>query len=339
MNKMVSIVIPCRNEEKYIERCLLSIIKQTYPQQFIKTYVVDGLSNDNSPEIIKCFSQQHSNVHYLINSKKTTPFALNEGIKLSFDCDYIMILGAHAELHADYIEKAVRILEENASIDCVGGILENVSENIVTEAISFSLSSVFGVGSAHFRTGMKEGYVDTVAFGMYCKNVFEKIGLFDEELIRNQDDEFNFRLVKNGGKIWLSKELKARYFVRSSFKKLFKQYFQYGYWKVYVNRKHKSLTNIRQLVPFAFVSFLILFGFLSFFSGVIFLILITVIVLYLALALFFSLKYYHNFFNNLKMIWAYFIVHTGYGLGYMLGIIDFLIFRKKMNKKDETLTR
>jgi|YNPMSStandDraft_1061717.scaffolds.fasta_scaffold00265_3 glycosyltransferase involved in cell wall biosynthesis len=336
--KMVSIVIPCRNEEKYIEKCLLSIINQSYPQQFLKIFVVDGLSTDKSPEIIQHYSKKYSNIHYSTNTHKTTPFALNIGIKLSLDCDYIMILGAHAELRLDYIEKAVNILNKNPEIDCLGGILENISENKTTEVISYALSSVFGVGSAHFRTGIKDGFVDTVAFGMYRKNVFNKIGLFDEELSRNQDDEFNFRLLKNGGKIWLSKDLKARYFVRSSFNKLFKQYFQYGYWKVYVNKKHKAITNLRQLVPFAFVLFIIVFGTLSFVSIYSMVLFLTVVMLYFLLAFAFSLKYYKNVYYNLKMMLAFFLLHISYGLGYMLGINDFFILRKKI-KKDVSLTR
>ncbi len=338
--KMVSIVIPCRNEENYIVKCLHSIANQTYPQEYIKVFAVDGLSTDNSPELIQNFSIKHQNIKYLTNKHKTTPFALNIGIKFSIGCDYIMILGAHAELCSDYIEKAVKILNTNNDIDCVGGILENISENKTTEAISFALSTAFGVGSAYFRTGLKEGYVDTVAFGMYRKTVFEKIGLFDEELIRNQDDEFNFRIKKNNGKILLSKELKAKYYVRSSFKKLYWQYFQYGYWKVYVNSKHKTITNYRQIIPFAFVSFFLFFGMLSFASNNIFVLFAIVISLYFVFAFVFSFKLYrYSLINLFKMMYAYFLIHFSYGLGYMLGIFNFLILRKKLNKKDIPLTR
>ncbi|MGQ9847185.1 MAG: glycosyltransferase family 2 protein, partial [Bacteroidales bacterium] len=276
----IAIVIPCRNEEHYIEKCLYSILNQTYPSDKIKIYVVDGFSTDKTREKVAALMNSHSNIFLIDNIKKTTPFALNIGIKNAKNAEFIMILGAHAELYSDYLQKAVDIFKQNADISCLGGILENISDNKTTEAISFAMSSFFGVGSAHFRTGIKDGFVDTVAFGIYKKEVFDKVGLFDEELIRNQDDEFNFRLKKNNLKIFLSRDLRAKYYVRSGFFKLFRQYFQYGYWKVYVNRKHNSITTLRQLVPFAFVCFLALFGILSIFSSFIFWIFISVLAFY-----------------------------------------------------------
>lgn len=335
----IAIVIPSRNEEKYIEKCLMSIFNQTYPQDKIKISVVDGLSTDNTRQKVEQLIKKRKNLYLIDNNNKTTPFALNIGIKESMDCEYIMILGAHAELYSDYLEKAVKILLKNNEISCIGGILENISENNTTEAISFAMSSLFGVGSAHFRTGFKEGSVDTVAFGIYKKDVFEKVGLFDEELTRNQDDEFNYRLLKHNLKIFLSKDLKAKYYVRSSFIKLFKQYFQYGYWKVYVNRKHKTITSVRQLVPFAFVLFILIFGVLSIFSSLVLLIFGIVLLFYFLIGFGFSFRYYRNITGNLKMLFSFFIIHVSYGLGYLKGLWDFIIWRKKLKTRDVQLTR
>lgn len=335
----IAIVIPCRNEEKYIEKCLYSILNQTYPSNKIKIYVVDGFSADKSREKVAALMDSHSNIFLIDNVKKTTPYALNIGIKNATNAEFIMILGAHAELYSDYLQKAEVIFRQKADISCLGGILENISENKTTEAISFAMSSFFGVGNAHFRTGIKDGFVDTVAFGLYKKEVFDKIGLFDEELIRNQDDEFNFRLTKNNLKIFLSSELRAKYYVRSGFLKLFRQYFQYGYWKVYVNRKHNSITSLRQLVPFAFVCFLVFFGILSIFSNFIFWIFISVLAFYFFTGLFISFKYYQNILGNLKVIWSFFLLHLGYGLGYLKGVLEFIVFRKKMRANDVQLTR
>jgi len=335
----IAIVIPCRNEEHYIEKCLVSILNQTYPLDKIEVFVVDGFSTDKTREKITAFMDSHPQIFLIDNVKKTTPFALNIGIENATNSELIMILGAHAELYSDYLKKAVDLFQQNTDISCLGGVLENISGNKTTEAISFAMSSFFGVGNAHFRTGVKDGFVDTVAFGIYKKEGFNKVGLFDEELIRNQDDEFNFRLTKNNLKIFLSRELKAKYYVRSGFTKLFRQYFQYGYWKVYVNRKHKSITTLRQLVPFAFVCFLVFFGILSIFSNFIFWFFISVLALYFFTGLLLSFKYYQNILGNLKVIWSFFLLHIGYGLGYLKGIWDFILFRKKMRANDVQLTR
>lgn len=337
--KKVAIVIPCRNEEQYIERCLLSIIQQSYPSSHMSIIVVDGLSTDNTREKILRLQQTYNQITLLDNTHKTTPYALNLGIRYASDADYIMILGAHAELEREYLAKAVDLLNGNDEIACVGGVLVNVSENKATEVISAAMSSVFGVGSAHFRTGIAEGFVDTVAFGIYRRHVFDAVGLFDVELIRNQDDEFNFRLIKSGFCIFLSKQLKARYYVRSSWKKLLRQFYQYGYWKVYVNRKHKTITTLRQLVPFIFVVY---FFFLL--IGLIILphfwyITLFPLFLYVLMALMVSFAYYRNLADNIRLIITFFLMHVAYGWGYAHGIVDFYVLNKSMQKTDEKLSR
>ncbi len=262
----ISITIPARNEEKYIEKCILSILSADYPQEKIKIFVCDGLSTDNTREIVSSLSNKHKNIQLIDNEKQTTPFALNLGLKAS-NCAIKIILGAHAEIDKDFIKNNVSVLNDYPEVGCAGGIIENVYENESAETIGLAMSSAFGVGNAHFRTGSKNGFVDTVAFGAYRKEVFEKIGYFDEDLIRNQDDEFNFRLLQNGFKIYLNSNIKSKYYVRASFSKLYKQYYQYGYWKVYVNKKHKAVTSIRQLVPLFFILFLFLGLLFRFYTG------------------------------------------------------------------------
>lgn len=322
----VSITIPCRNEAKYIARCLNSIVSCTYSKERLNVYVCDGNSNDRTQEIISEFQIKYPFVHLLKNEKQTTPHALNLGLKAD-DSDIKIILGAHAEIAPNYIEKCIETFKISKQIACVGGVLENITEDEDTEVIAMAMSSGFGVGNAYFRTGNYSGYVDTVAFGAYKKEVFEKIGFFDEELIRNQDDEFNYRLLKAGYKIYLSSEIRAAYYVRSSFSKLFKQYFQYGYWKVFVNKKHQSVTTFRQLVPLFFVLFLL-------FSCVFFLIPIPFfrwiypigIILYFTTSSAFAVKMAGSVNVFFKIIYVFFILHFAYGFGYLLGIKDFFIF-------------
>jgi cellulose synthase/poly-beta-1,6-N-acetylglucosamine synthase-like glycosyltransferase len=335
--KTVSIVIPCLNESAYILKCLSAIIKQSYPENLITTYICDGNSNDGTIEIIKSFTSNHKHFKLLTNLDKTTPKALNLGIK-NADSDIIIILGAHSEIDKDFVRCNVETFELDQKIMCAGGVLENIYENNISKIIGAAMSSSFGVGNAHFRTGNKNGYVDTVAFGAYKKEIFEEIGLFDEELERNQDDEFNFRLTAAGYKIYLNSDIKCNYYVRASFSKLFKQYFQYGYWKVYVNKKHKTITTTRQLVPLLFTLYIFAFILSLFINNLIFLILLPILVLYFITGTYFAINMKLTFSEKLGVLYTFLILHLGYGLGYLKGIIKLILLNQSI-KKNEISTR
>jgi len=334
----VSIVIPCRNEEEYIGRCLDSVINNNYQTGTVDIYVCDGLSTDSTVNIVNEYSDKYQNIHLLVNHKLTTPYALNLGIKQS-KSEVVIILGAHSEIESDYISNCVSELEADKSLGCVGGIINNIYENNLAMVIGHAMSSGFGVGNAYFRTGGKEGYVDTVAFGAYNRSVFEDVGLFDEELARNQDDEFNFRLIKGGYKIALKKNIRSNYYVRASFKKLYKQYYQYGYWKVFVNKKHNTITSIRQLVPLLFVLFII-FGLLLSFANKLFLYMFLItLILYFSLGLFFSFSKSRSIIKMSGIVFSFFILHFSYGMGYLSGIFRFIFMGKKPASKQESLSR
>jgi glycosyltransferase involved in cell wall biosynthesis len=336
--KSVSITIPCRNEQKYIGKCLQSIVDCDYDKKLLMVFVCDGNSDDSTQKIVREFVDKYDYIKLLINEKRTTPFALNLGLKAE-SADVKIILGAHAEIYRDYIESCIAALEIEPKIGCSGGIIENVMEDETSTIISLAMSSSFGVGNAHFRTGEKEGYVDTVAFGAYKSEVFDIVGYFDEDLIRNQDDEFNYRLHKFGYKIYLSKSIKSKYYVRASYKKLYKQYYQYGYWKVYVNIKHNTITTLRQIIPSLFVSFLFTGLCLSLISNLFFKTYILGLSFYLLVGFISALKKTSSIFLATKVLFVFIILHFSYGLGYLLGIIQFIIFRKGPSEKSETLTR
>lgn len=335
--RTVSIVIPCYNEKDHIIRCLDSIERQTYPKELITTFVCDGNSTDGTQQLVKSYCLKNHSFKLLINVQRTTPHALNLGIKNSTS-DIIIILGAHSELHNEFVKKSVETFSIDENIMCTGGILENVYENETSKIIGHAMSSVFGVGNAHFRTGTRSGYVDTVAFGAYKKEIFDKVGLFNEELIRNQDDEFNYRVTSSGFKIYLNPEIKCRYYVRASYGKLFKQYYQYGYWKVYVNMLHKTVTTVRQLIPAAFVMYLFMLLMSSIINPFVFLLMSTLFAFYLTLALIFAFGRDPNPVSAIKIVFTFIILHIGYGLGYVKGIIDFPILGRSI-KKAETLSR
>lgn len=339
MSLKVSIVIPCRNEEKYIAKCIDSVLASDYPNELLEIFVCDGVSDDATPSIVKDYSEQHQGVKYLLNEKQTTPYALNLGITQSTG-DVIIILGAHSELAANYIKTCVDILNEKPDVSCVGGVLKNHSEDELTQSIAAAMSSSFGVGSAHFRTGIKSGYVDTVAFGAYRRDVFEQIGLFDAELTRNQDDEFNYRMTKHNMRLWLSNNTSIVYHVRSSFKKLLRQYYQYGYWKVYVNRKHKAITTFRQLVPLFFVLFILMGAVVSLLSTWLLVAYLLTLGLYLGLALMVAAGAKVPFSQKPAIVLAFLCIHLSYGTGYLLGIIDFMLLGKnKPSESQEKLSR
>jgi len=305
----ISIIIPCRNEEKYIEKCLDSILNQDYPKERMEVLVVDGMSEDKTREIISKLKTQNSKlkIRVIDNPKKFTPFAFNIGIREAKG-EIIMLAGAHATYEKDYVSKCVKYLKEY-NADCVGGVLKTIpAENtLIGKAIAISLSHPFGVGTSLFRIGAKEPKeVDTVFGGCYKREVFEKIGLFNENLLRSQDMEFNLRLKKAGGKILLFPDIVAYYYPQSNFKNFFLHNFQDGIWAILPFKLAKTPFKLRHYIPLFFV-----------------LTLPISILPYILLSLFFSTqiafreKDFRLFF---LMPIAFFCRHFGYGLGSIWGI-------------------
>lgn len=340
MNSTVSIIIPCRNEELYIGQCVESFLNQTYPKELIKIVIADGMSTDTTREIIKRYQEEHSNIILIDNFELTAPTGMNKGIRAT-DSDIVIIFGAHAYADKDFVLENVKILNDE-SIGCSGGPITTISDGIVGTAIANAMSCPFGVGNALFRFSDKEVFVDTVAFGAYRRTLLEKIGLFDEQLVRNQDDELNFRVIKSGKKILLSPKVKSTYYSRGSLKKLYKQYFQYGFWKVRVIQKHKRPASIRHLVPVMFVLYLILGLILSIFSTTIRNIFLLILALYIILDIIFSKKCSKDdgvkcFIYN-TMIFP--ILHVSYGVGFLLGIINFYVKSiSKLERKNKSMSR
>ncbi|QCX32827.1 glycosyltransferase family 2 protein [Caloramator sp. E03] len=331
--KIVSVVIPCRNEENYIGQCIESIINQSYGIENIEIIVVDGMSDDKTLDIIKKYEETYTQIKIINNEKKITPVAMNIGIRHSKG-DIVMIFGAHSYMHKDYIKRVVEDFERD-NVDCVGGRIINISENKTAQAIAQAMSSPFGVGNALFRFSKTKQLVDTVAFAAYKRDIFDKIGYFDEEFVRNQDDEINFRLIKSGGKILLDPDIISYYYTRGSYKKLWKQYYQYGFWKVRVIQKHKKPASLRHLVPVFFVCGLALGAFLSIFSKLIGYLYAIVLLIYLILGVAFSIKASDKNYNLVfKILFAFLILHTSYGVGFLEGLYVFYISKDK-NKIDK----
>lgn len=338
VNSTVTIVVPCLNEAAYIERCMESVFNQDYRDGAIELIVVDGMSSDGTRDILFRRATENETLSVIDNPERFTPVAMNKGIAAA-NGEIIVILGAHAELHSSFVRRSVEALHTHPDAGCVGGLIQNIHENRESALIGRAMASSFGVGNARFRTGGKAGYVDTVAFGAYRKSVFDAIGTFDEALVRNQDDELNFRLTKSGFKIWFDPEIRSKYYVRGSFKKLYRQYFQYGYWKVYVNRKHRTVTTIRQVIPLLFVAWMSISLVLSLIDSRL-MPLFTLPLFLWFLAAFSAALIGATPSKDLPGVMrAFLTLHVGYGLGYAKGIFDFLIRKQDPASSEYHLTR
>jgi len=325
---LVSIIIPCRNEEKFISKCLDSIINNDYPKEKIEVLIIDGMSKDRTREIINNYSKKFPFIKMFDNHRKFTPFALNIGIKNARG-EVIVRMDAHTIYKNDYISRCVEDLDK-AKADNVGGIWEIIpSKNtLVAKSIAFASSSIFGAGDAYYRRGYSRGpkWVDTVFGGCYKKEVFERIGLFNENLVRSQDMEFNLRLKKAGGKILLVPEIVSYYYPKSNLKDFFRHNFSDGIWSTYPLKFEVRIFSWRHLVPLFFVSSLILSLFFSFFFWQARLFFDLIFGSYVFLSLFFSVKIsFKKGFQYLFLMPIVFATrHFGYGLGSIWGIVKLL---------------
>ncbi len=229
---LVSVIVAMRNEEAFIGKCLTSLAEQDYPADLLEVIVIDGRSTDCSRDIVSAMKADLPNLRLLDNEKKVAPVAFNIGVN-NAQGEVLTIISAHCYLASDYISRCMEYLAKTGA-ECVGGPIESIGETPTARAIALAMSSPFGVGDALFRYSRREDYVDTLAFGAYRRDVFDRVGLFDEKLVGNEDDEFNYRLRRDGGKLFLTSAIKSFYYTRASLRALWKQYFSYGFGKVRV---------------------------------------------------------------------------------------------------------
>ena len=247
---LVSVIVPCRNEVRHIATFLECMLRQERPFK-IEILIADGLSDDGTRDIIHRYSEKHPEVRVLDNPDRVVSAALNAAIKASKG-EIIIRADVHTEYASDYLLKCVDVLERT-NADNVGGPWIARGDGFLSTVIATAFQSPFCVGGAHGHDPNYEGIVDTVYLGCWRRGIFDRIGLFDSTLVRNQDDELNLRLTRCGGKVWQSAKIRSWYRPRSSLSALFRQYSQYGFWKVRVIRKHGTPASWRHLVPACFV--------------------------------------------------------------------------------------
>ena len=261
----VSILMPVRNEEAYIARSLGAVLAQEYPAELMEVIVSDGMSKDGTRDIVGQIQQKHPNVRLIDNPGLIAPKALNLGTAVAKG-EILIRVDGHCEICPDYVINCVRHLLESG-VDGVGGSVQTVGETEAAEAVAVAMSSVFGVGNSAFRTTTgRDVLADTIPFPAYTREIVDRAGPYDEEMVRDQDDEYNYRIRELGGRLLLASNVRSRYYSRANLPSLWRQYFGYGFWKSRVLWKHPRQMSARQFVPALLVLSLSLAALLSPFS-------------------------------------------------------------------------
>lgn len=310
---MISVVCPVYNEEDYIENVLSFFVSAAPAGK--ELLIIDGGSADRTREIVKSWSERHPGIRLLDNPRKYVPFALNLAIP-QCSGSVIVRLDAHTEYAPDYFTSILSAFEKSGA-DIVGGPMRAVGKTPFQKAVAYCTSTPFGVGDSSFHDEHAEGFVDTVYLGAWKASIFKTTGYFDEQMLRNQDDEFHYRAASKGYRIYLDPSIRSTYFPRNEPRRLFSQYFQYGLFKPLVLRKVKSGMRLRHLVPSAFVGYL-----LGIPPGIVFLgdYYLLPLALYMLLDLFYAISGRESLQGKTWRFLVYPMLHIAYGSGFLLGI-------------------
>jgi glycosyltransferase involved in cell wall biosynthesis len=342
----ISVIIPTRNEEHYIAQCLQTVLEGSFPLDKLEILVVDGRSNDRTRQIVAELCQRYPIVRLLDNPAKVVPHAMNIGIRAARG-ELIVRLDAHARYGADYLAQ-LSLWMERLNADNVGGAWVTLpgGNSAQAQAVALILSNRFGVGEAGYRVGggsQTPTQVDTVPFGCYRREMFDRIGLYDERFIRNQDDELNARLKQAGGRIYLIPEIRIDYIARDSLGKLARMLYQYGYFKPLIAIKLGRPATLRQLAPPAFTAAVVATPFVLWSHPVAGAVLAASLVVHTAANVLVSASLARRKGWSLFpcLLAGFLSAHLAYGLGYLRGLIDFGVFRRhrRGGLRDVSLSR
>ena len=330
---MVSVICPIFNEERYIHKCIDSVLAQDYPRDDMEVLFVDGMSTDTTRHIVAQYAAQYPFIHLLDNPHKIVPYAMNLGIQQAKG-DIIVRLDAHAEYAINYISTLVHYIHILPDAGNVGAPCRtlSISNTPKAKAIVAVLSSKFGVGNSDFRTGISSiKQVDTVPFGCWKKTIFDKIGYFDTRLVRNQDIDMNKRILSEGNKIYLVPETYCIYYARDTYKAFCKNNFANGKWNiltVYFTGQMRSL-SLRHFIPLCFVLSLLLPIIIGIACPWFLIIALISLMAYISTLCFVSFQIVRP--NNLSfyyVLWAFVTLHISYGIGSLVGLLS-LPFTKR----------
>lgn len=322
----ITVVMPIRNESDFIAQSLGAVLAQNYPHDKMEVLIADGMSDDDTRDIVAQTAAEHPSipVRVLDNPGRIVPIGMNMAFKESKG-EIIVRVDGHCEIAPDYVLRCVEHLQKG-EVAGVGGPIETISQNETGSVIAAAMSSKFGVGGSAFRTEKNKAmYADTVAFPAYTRAAMEKAGPYDEEMMRNQDDEYNYRLRSLGYKILLTPDVRSKYYSRGSLRKLWRQYYQYGIYKVRVMQKHPYQMKLRQFVPIIFVIGILGGLIVAPFSAILASLWLLGIGLYVVLNLLASFMVAQQTkMEYLKLLpIVYVILHFSYGLGFLRGLVKF----------------
>lgn len=321
---LVSILIPIRNEARYIDKCLKAVLKQDYPAERIEILIADGMSDDGTRGLLKAFHINDSRVKLFDNPGKIVASGLNL-LTRQAKGEVLVRVDGHCEIAPDYVSRCVHHLQTK-NVDGVGGPMHSIGEDDISQTIALAMSSKFGVGGSSFRTEVGHTkLVDTIPFPAYKRTIIDKVGQYDEELLRNQDDEYNYRIREAGGKILMAEDIRSIYFTRGSLRNLWRQYYQYGFYKVRVFQMHTKQMRPRQFIPPLFVFAIIISSLLALLTqwGWLPLFLITGIYLIANFAASLITARCHGCKYVWRLPFAFATLHISYGLGFLLGLIKY----------------
>ncbi len=315
----VSVVVALKNEMGFIDKCLESLLNQSYDKSAYEILFYDGNSTDGTREYLDSVAKSNAQIKVFNNPREVAAAGWNLGFSQS-EGKYVVMMGGHTFVDPDFIRKNVEILEKD-NVCCSGGKVTAIGEDTKSQAIAMAFNHPFGVGDARYRYAKEKCEVETVNYGMYRKSVVDQVGPINEAIKRGEDWEYNYRVVRKFGKMIYSPEIKAHYFSRSGFRKLWKRQYDAGKYKLEIIRDYPGSLLVRHFIPFLFaLAFIILpvvtvFGLnpiiLSGFAGI-----------YLLANLSFS--FILSLQNGLKyffyLCWSFFVMQFAYGLGFMLGL-------------------
>lgn len=335
--KKVSILIPCLNEVNSIANCIRDIYAFDPPDGGFEVIVIDGLSNDGTRDILSELKEKYPDLTIINNPKKTAPHAMNLGIEHAKG-EYIVRADARCVHPKSYLKDLIELSERTKAAN-VGGIIVPDGDTYIQKSIAAAYRSPLAMGGALRDRGDFIGETDAVYGGCFRRDDLIKIGMYDVDMARNEDDELSFRLRKTGGKVFQSGKIKVKYFPRKKYQQLFKQFLQYGYWKIFVLKKHPTQASLRHLLPGLLVLFFLLFFTASLFNVYAFFGLLIFSASYVLALAVESLRIL--FRENIKL-WpgvmvSICFIHFGYGTGFLIAFISRLLNLKL--KYFETLSR
>ncbi|GAB6168286.1 glycosyltransferase family 2 protein [Clostridium carnis] len=309
-----TIIIATYNEEKYIEECIRTLENQSYPKDKYQIFIIDGESKDKTKEVVKKLMKEFSNVKLFNNPKRIQAAAFNIGIE-NANTEYAFVIGAHAKYDYDFIKSSVESIKEN-DVECVGGKIKFDAKTDIGQYYALARGTLFGGGVSSYRYSNKKQLVDTASFGCYKTSSLKEVGGYNEELVKNQDNDINKRIIANGGKILFDPVIKFTYFTRDTYKGIRTQMYNYGFWEAKVIKQDKKQFSIFTLVPSIFVIYNII-ALLASFKTLIPIMLS--MVPYLLLFIIFYFKYAFGK-NPFKLLWLYLTIHCSIGIGFIRGV-------------------